>query len=98
MAVRNTRETGMTLQEALEYQRTQSHHIKRLADLGDRLAMKLITAYRELYSDQLNPIKQNEWMKIIDDYCRRDLTIVTRTLLQDRLGHKVPKSLRRLDS
>jgi hypothetical protein len=88
----------MTFGETLEWQRVNSVHIKRLADLGDRLAMKLITAYRELYADQLNPIKQNEWMKIADDYCRRDLTIVTRVLLQDRFGHKAPKTLRRLDS
>lgn len=88
----------MTFQETMEWQRTQAHHIKRLADLGDRLAMKLITAYRELYADRMNTLLQAEWMKIADDYCRRDLTDVTRVLLQDRLGHKPPKQLRRLDS
>jgi hypothetical protein len=88
----------MTFQDTLAWQRTQASHINRLANLGDRLAMKLITAYRELHADQLNPVKQNEWMKIADDYCRRDLTIVTRKLLQDRLGHKPPRELRRLDS
>ena len=88
----------MTFQETLDWQRCQSAHINRLANLGDRLAMKLITAYRELFADQMNPVKQNEWLKIADDYCRRDLTDVTRQLLQDQLGHKEPKQLRRLDS
>lgn len=88
----------MTFQETIDWQRTQAHHIKRLADLGDRLAMKLITAYRNLYDDRLNPVKQLEWLKIADDYCRRDLTMVTRVLLGDRYGHKEPKQLRRLDS
>lgn len=88
----------MTFQQTMQWQRTQSHHINRLAKLGDALAIKLITAYRALYADQLNPIKQNEWMKICDDYCRRDLTITTRVILQDRFGHKAPKELKRMDS
>jgi len=88
----------MTFQETMDWQRVNSVHIKRLADLGDRLAMKLILAYRELFVDQLNLVKQNEWLKICDDFCRRDLTITTRTLLQEKYGHKIPRQLRRLDS
>jgi hypothetical protein len=89
---------AMDFQSTLEWQRVNADKISRLAKFGDKLAARLIVAYRELYADQLNPLKQSEWMKICDDYCRRDLTIVTRVLLQDRYGHKAPKQLRRLDS
>ena len=88
----------MTFGETLEWQRYNSEEITRLARLGDKLALRLIAAYRDLYVDRLNPFKQSEWMKVADDYCRRDLTPVTRVLLQDRFGHKPPKPLRRLDS
>lgn len=88
----------MTFQMTLEWQRVQSHNISRLALLGDPLACRLVTAYRALYVDQTNPYLQSEWMKVCDDYCRRDLTITTRTILQDRFGHKAPKQLKRMDS
>lgn len=88
----------MTFQMTLEWQRVQSANINRLARLGDELALRLIAAYRAAYVDQLNPYLQSEWMKVCDDYCRRDLTITTRTILQDRFGHKVPKQLKRMDS
>jgi hypothetical protein len=88
----------MTFLETMQWQRDNAPHIKRLADLGDKLAIKLIESYRESYRDQLNIFKQSEWMKVADEFCRRDLTIATREILQDRYGHKIPKDLRRLDS
>lgn len=88
----------MNFHDTLEWQRVQADKISRLAKLGDKLAARLIVAYRELYADRLNPVKQAEWMKVCDDYCRRDLTIVTRVILQDRFGHKPPANLKRLDS
>ena len=88
----------MTFQETLAWQATQWDKIYRLADLGDKLARKLVTAYHDLYANQLNPRLQTEWQKIADDYCRRDLTITTRAQLQERFGHKIPLSLKRLDS
>ncbi len=88
----------MTFQEALSWQQTQWDKINQLADRGDTLARRLVVAYHDLHANQLDPYLQSEWMKIADDYCRRDLTIATRRILQDRFGHKVPKPLRRLDS
>lgn len=88
----------MTFQETMDWQRVNAHHIQRLAKLGDKLAIRLVIAYRELFVDKLNTIKQHEWLAVCDDYCRRDLTVVTRVLLQDRYGHKAPTQLRRLDS
>jgi hypothetical protein len=88
----------MTFNETMEWQRIQSDKIKRLAKFGDKLAKRLIDSYRILYADRLNPLKQQEWMKICDDYCRRDLTITTRALLGERFGHKIPQQLRRIDS
>lgn len=82
----------------MEWQRVNADKINRLAKLGDALAVRLIVAYRDLHADKLNPVKQSEWMKVCDDYCRRDLTDVTRVILQDRYGHKAPKKLKRLDS
>jgi len=88
----------MTFQETLAWQATQWDNINRLADLGEVLARRLVLAYHTLYADQMNPAKQTEWMAIADDYVRRDLTAVTRVILQDRFGHKAPVQLRRLDS
>lgn len=88
----------MTFQETLEWQRVNSHHINRLANLGDALAAKLIAAYRDLYNNKLDPAKQTEWMRVCDEYARRDLTITERDELLEHFGHKEPVSLRRLDS
>lgn len=88
----------MTFQMTLEWQRVQSENINRLALLGDALAIRLVEAYRALYANKTDPYLQSEWMKVCDDYCRRDLTITTRTILQDRFGHKAPKQLKRIDS
>lgn len=88
----------MTFHETLSWQLTQWDKINRLADLGDALARRLVLAYHTLYAHQLDPKLQTEWMKVADDYCRRDLTITTRVILQDRFGHKAPQHLRRIDS
>jgi hypothetical protein len=88
----------MTFKMTLEWQRVNAGHINRLAKLGDALALRLVEAYRELFADQLNPEKQSEWMKVCDDYCRRDLTTATRRILQDKYGHKIPQQLRRITS
>ena len=88
----------MTFQETMEWQRVNAHHISRLSGLGDKLAARLIVAYRELFRDQMNPVKQSEWMKVADDYARRDLIITERRLLQDRFAHKIDVPLRRIDT
>lgn len=88
----------MTFVETMEWQFCNREKIGRLAKLGDKLAKQLVEAYRALYDNRTNPILQHQWMRICDDYCRRDLTVVTRVILQDRFGHKIPHQMRRLDS
>jgi hypothetical protein len=88
----------MTFQETLSWQATQWDKINRLADQGDALARRLVVAYHELFANKLDTYLQSEWMKIADDYFRRDHDIATRVILQDRLGHKAPVNLRRLNS
>lgn len=88
----------MDFPSTLDWQRCNSEKISRLAMLGDPLANRLVAAYRALYADKLNPYLQSEWMAVCDDFCRRDLTLTTRKILQDRYGHKVPKQLKRMDS
>lgn len=80
----------MTFQETMEWQYCNIREINRLAKLGDKLALRLIEAYKEAYGDKLNTYKQSEWMKVCDDFCRRDLMKDTRRILQDRFGHKIP--------
>src|ERR1700684_1092116 len=89
-------ETYMDFLSTLEWQRSNSSHINRLAKLGDKLAKRLITAYIDLYGDQLNPTKQSEWMAICDDFCRRELLLTTRRIVQDRYGAKIPSEYRNL--
>jgi hypothetical protein len=88
----------MNFRETQEWQYVNASKINRLAKLGDSLAKRLIEAYRTLYTDKLNPYLQSEWLKICDDFCRRDLTISTRAQLAEKYGHKIPQQLRRIDS
>jgi hypothetical protein len=81
-----------------EWQRVNARHIVRLAQEGDKLALRLIAADRARCAKPLDPHLITEWLKVADDYCRRDLTMTTRRILQDRYGHKIPKELRRVDS
>jgi hypothetical protein len=78
------------LASCLEWQRANSEKIGRLARLGEPLAKRLVEAYTALYGDKLNPYLQSEWMAVCDDFCRRDLMLDTRRILQDRFGHKLP--------
>lgn len=86
----------MTFQETREWQLVNSAAITRIAKLGDPLALRLVQAYRAMFDNPFDPYIQTEWMKVCDDYVRRDLTQTTRRILQDRFEHKVPKDLARL--
>lgn len=79
----------MKLNECLEWQRCNAHHVDRLAKLGDREANKLISAYRALYDHQLDVNLQNEFMVCCNEFVKRDLTITERDVLANRYGHKV---------
>jgi len=70
--------------------------IGRLAKQGDKLALRLIQAHYDHIRNKLDPRLQDDLVKVADDYCRRDLTITTRVILQNRYGHRIPKDLRRL--
>lgn len=80
----------MTFQETMEWQRENAAYINRLAQQGDKLAKRLVEAYIAAHGSQKNEYLRSEWMKVCDDFCRRDLTLATRVLLQDRFGHKLP--------
>ena len=84
----------MDFMETMDWQRSNISQINRLANLGDALARRLIQAYRDLYRDQLNIYLQSEWMKVCDDFARRELMLSTRRILQDRYGHKIPSVFR----
>ncbi len=80
----------MTFGETLEWQRCNHWDIKRLANLGDELACKLVGAYYRLYSNRMDPKAQTEWMKYCDEFSRRDLYDDQRYIMQNRFGHKLP--------
>ena len=88
----------MNFLETREWQAVNARHIARLAKEGDALAKRLIAADRARCANPLDPKLLTDWLKVADDYCRRDLTMVTRRILQDRFGHKIPKDLKRVDS
>lgn len=77
-----------------EWQAVNARNIKRLANEGDALAKRLIAADRARCANPLNPDLLTDWLKVADDYCRRDLTTATRRILQDRFGHKIPTTLK----
>jgi hypothetical protein len=88
----------VTFEETKEWQAVNARYIMRLAKEGDALAKRLVAADRARCAKPLDPLLLTDWMKVCDDYCRRDLTTVTRRILQDRFGHKIPKELKRMDS
>lgn len=79
----------MNLQQCLEWQRCNAHHINQLAQRGDHEAHKLISAYRALYDHQLDVHLQNEFVRHCVEYIKRDLTLTDRTELQNRYEYKV---------
>lgn len=88
----------MNMIETRDWQRENAGHIDELVKQGDKLAIRLVDAYRYLYDHQLDPQAQTVWLQVCDDFARRDLTKTTRVILQDRFGVKPPKDLRRIDS
>lgn len=86
----------MTYQETRLWLIDQGPNIGRLAKEGDKLALRLVQAHIDHIGDKLNPVLQDDLVKVADDYCRRDLTITTRRILQDRFGHRIPTQLRKL--
>lgn len=79
----------MTLQDCLEWQRCNAHHIDHLAKNGDREAKKLIFTYRALYDHRTDVKLQNEFIHVVEEFIKRDLTITEREVLANRFGHKV---------
>lgn len=79
----------MIMSEAIAWLRYNGHHVARLANLGDKLAARVELAYRLLYGDQLNPTKQTEFLVVIHELIRRELTITERAVLENRYGYKL---------
>lgn len=84
----------MTYQETKMYVIEQGPKIGYLAKQGDKLALRLVKAHWDHIHDKLNPKLQTDFMKVADDYMRRDLTLTTRVILQNRFGHKAPVDLK----
>jgi hypothetical protein len=79
----------MLIAEAVAWLRFNGHHVKRLAGLGDKLAQRCEDAYRKLHANQLDPALQNEFIVIMNELVRRDLTTTERAILEERFGHKL---------
>lgn len=79
----------MSLNDCLEWQRCNAHHINRLALRGDREANKLISVYRALYDHRTDVKLQNEFIVCCTEFIKRDLTITERADLANKFGHKV---------
>lgn len=79
----------MNINQCLEWQRCNAHHIDQLAQRGDREANKLISAYRALYDHRTDVKLQNEFIRCCEEYIKRDLTITDRKELQNRYEYKV---------
>lgn len=79
----------MTLNDCLEWQRCNAHHVDQLAQRGDREANKLISVYRALYDHRTDVKLQNEFIVCCTEFIKRDLTITERQDLANKFGHKV---------
>ena len=79
----------MILSEAISYVKHYGGEIGKLVKQGDKEALKLFSAYTELYKDQRNEIKQTEFCHVCSEYMKRDLNIQERARLAEKFGHKV---------
>lgn len=82
----------MTLNQCLEWQRENAHHVDQLALRGDREANKLISAYRALYDHRTDVKLQNEFIVCCKEFIKRELTITERAELERRFEHKLRTS------
>lgn len=74
-----------------EYMLSNVDHINHLAKQGDAEAIIVQLNYRNFYRNKLNVHAQNEFVVSVQEFMKRDLTIATREILQNRFGHKLPR-------
>lgn len=79
----------MTLLEVRDWLRWQSVAIDRLAIANDKLARRVITAYRYFYDHQSDEQAQLELKAAVKDYMIRDHLDGERKDLGSKFGHKV---------
>lgn len=79
----------MLIAEAVAWLRFNGHHVRRLAGLGDKLSKQCEEAYRKLHANPFDAAAQVEFITIMNDLVRRDLTETERVILEQRFGHKI---------
>lgn len=79
---------GMTLSEIRDWLRWQSPAIDKLGIAGDKLARRVITAYRHFYDHQHDERAQADLKAAVKDYMIRDHLEGERKDLGSKFGHK----------
>lgn len=74
----------MNLDEAHKFTKAYAAQIVQRIGLGDKLALRVFTTCGEFIKDQRNVLKQTEFIKVAEEYSRRNLTITEHADL-DRL-------------
>lgn len=77
------------LQHVLHWCRSHGDQVAALAAQGDAEAQWVIKAYRDGHKDPLNVEKQNELIRQVKTFIRRDLELGERKELAERFGYKV---------
>lgn len=80
---------SMSLMDIRDWLRWQHIAIDRLALAGDKLAIKVITAYRYFYDHQKDEKAQTELRAAVKDYMLREHNESERKDLERRFEHKV---------
>lgn len=78
----------MKLRDVLEYLQLNAPEIGRLAQRGDKLAMKVFRAYKEAYDHRTSIRSQNDLIAMTEDYIRRDINVAEAAELKAKFGHK----------
>lgn len=85
--------TGMTVEQAKSWQFNHGEEIRDLAGKGDRVAQKVIAQYvvwwerRNSHDRKVALEAETEWLKWLNEYIVRDLTIGERDRLRAKYDH-----------
>jgi hypothetical protein len=76
------------LHQVQEYLRYNAPEMGRLMQRGDKLSRQVYLAYQHCFDHRTDVAAQNNLIRLVEEYIRRDVNEGESKVLHDRLGHK----------
>lgn len=76
----------MTFSEAYAWTQAYGKQVGMMVKRGDKLALQLFAAYNAFWTDQKNVPKQNELIRLVQEYGARNLIVTERVELARKFG------------